>query len=326
VLYDVTDLGSLGGPELDSYAHGINITGQVVGSTNIGPPSYRSHAFLYSGGVMSDLGTLAGKSDSNAWDINDVGQVVGDSGAHAFFYSGGSMTDLGTLGGTLLGETQSYAYGINSTGQAVGWSYWHDPQSQPGDRDPSRAFLYSGGVMMNLGTLGGSNSLAFDINDAGQVVGRADIVGGGSSDAFLYSGGVMTDLGTLGGLGSDAQGINNLGQVVGQATRSDGEEHAFLYSGGVMTDLGTLGTSQSTAFDINTGGQVVGWSNVASGGTAIFHAFVYNGGSLMDLNSLIPSTSGWTLTKANAINDVGQIVGDGTIGGAPHGFLLTPRP
>jgi probable HAF family extracellular repeat protein len=45
---------------------------------------------------------------------------------------------------------------------------------------------------------------------------------------------------------------------------------------------------------------------------------------MLDLNNLIPSGSGWVLQVANGVNDGGQIVGNGTIGGQTHGFLLTP--
>ncbi len=57
------------------------------------------------------------------------------------------------------------------------------------------------------------------------------------------------------------------------------------------------------------------------------HAFLSHGsGPIEDLNDLIPSGSGWTLEQANCVNDNGQIVGLGSIGGHTHAFLLTPTP
>lgn len=48
---------------------------------------------------------------------------------------------------------------------------------------------------------------------------------------------------------------------------------------------------------------------------------------MTDLNTLLDgSGAGWTLNWANDINDLGQIVGIGTIGGQTHAFLLTPEP
>ena len=62
---------------------------------------------------------------------------------------------------------------------------------------PSHAFLYSGGTMADLGTLGGSNSLACAINAAGLVVGYSSVAGDVTSDAFVYSDGRMADLNDL---------------------------------------------------------------------------------------------------------------------------------
>ena len=84
-----------------SQGNAINDQGQVIGeaTTNgIANPI----AFLYTGGGMTNLRTLAGSS-SIAWGINSLGQVTGSadvatsSGAptgHAFLYSCGSMIDL----------------------------------------------------------------------------------------------------------------------------------------------------------------------------------------------------------------------------------------
>lgn len=70
--YTLVDLGTLpGGTE--SQATDIAPSGKVVGSSTA---SGNSHAFLWDGSVMSDLGTLGG-TFSRATSISPSGQVVG---------------------------------------------------------------------------------------------------------------------------------------------------------------------------------------------------------------------------------------------------------
>jgi probable HAF family extracellular repeat protein len=127
----------------------------------------------------------------------------------------------------------------------------------------SHPFFWDRGVITDIGTFGGSNGQVSWINDAGEVVGAADLPGDQQHDAFLWTDGVMTDLGNLGQT-SFAFCINARHQVVGSSLTNDGSYHAFLWERGrPMLDLNTLSTPtsglvMSDAFNINERGEIVG--------------------------------------------------------------------
>lgn len=232
-----TSLGMLDGNY--GTASGINDSGQVVGSVG-------NRAFITgpNGVGMRDLGTLGGDDQSQAYGINDVGQVVGVSmngiQTHAFITgpNGVGMRDLGTLGGQEI----SYAYDINNTGQVAGRSFSAEGRQHAFITGPN------GVGMRDLGTLsgvGGDYTSASGINDAGQVVGRS------GDHAFITGpdGVGMRDLGTPSGDYSEAYAINDAGQVLGQTTAGGGYGHIFITGpdGAGMTDLNFLIASSKRA-------------------------------------------------------------------------------
>ena len=151
--------------------------------------------------------------------------------------------------------------------------------------------------MIDLGTLGGDESAAADINNNNQIVGSSE---NASEDwhAVLWENGTMTDL--TPGYPSQALAINQAGQIVGYS-EATGDQHATLWDHGTQLDLGTLGGYSSIAHDINDHGQVVGIS-VTEGGER--HAFLWSDGNMIDLGTL-----GGIHSTALSINNRGEIVG-----------------
>ena len=92
-----------------------------------------------------------------------------------------------------------------------------------------------------------------------------------------------------------------------------------------MRDLGTLGGPYSRGLSINAEGEVVG--SFAPNYSSV-HAFLWDGTSMQDLNALIspsdPLFGAVTLTDAPGINDLGQIVANGTSQNNVQAYLLTP--
>lgn len=254
-LYREGGMRSVSPPNaFSSEAFGINDEGEVVGSYFA---QEATHAFrLSSRGGFLDLGTLGGTM-TVAVAINDRGQVAGwgrlpgsEIAIRSFLYDG-KMKELGTLGGSTV------ATAINNHGDIVGHF-----ELIPGV-PRLHAFLYQNGTMIDLGTLGGETSIAYDVNDRGQVVGAAS-TSSGARHAFLYENGKMRDLGSL-GLAAQALAINNKGQIVGQTlVRNLGDARAFIFDTGRMRDLNKMVDVSSgwvllDAWDINDRGQIVAY-------------------------------------------------------------------
>jgi probable HAF family extracellular repeat protein len=127
-------------------------------------------------------------------------------------------------------------------------------------------------TVTDLGTLGGTFSQAFGVNNKGSVVGYATLTGDTSLHAFLWRKGAMTDLGTLGGTdtlpASGAYSINDDDEAVGFSETSIPDSQntcgdslvclPVLWRDKTITALPTLGGTDGSASAINNRGQVVG--------------------------------------------------------------------
>ena len=317
--YTVTDLGSLGW--VAAIGTGINATGQISGyvsnSVRVHLTGYRAAKWTSTPGqIIFDLSGIGSFEsyfgyDSQAHDINDAGQLAGasrivgapnpsDNPYHAVRWNGVTPTDLGTLGGT-----ESFGLAINASGQVAGYS-------QIAGNAAYRAVVWTGTTATALGTLGGTNSEAWDINDIGQVVGSSSLPDNVNRHAVRWTGTTPTDLGI-----GDARGINNAGQVIGTMGN-----HATIWTGTTPTDLGTLGGSSSEGLDINAFGVAVGMSFTT--GNLSNEPFISIDGMMYNLNTLLAPNSNLFSLRVTGINDRGQIVGYGNIGGGQHAVRLNP--
>jgi probable HAF family extracellular repeat protein len=175
--------------------------------------------------------------------------------------------------------------------------------------------------MNDLGTLGGSNAIAINVNASGKIAGLSDTstmpnskTGVPPEHPFLWEPrgnhgkGYMLDAGTIGGtLVYSIAGLNERGEFVGQMSLADEQSfHAFKWNGSKLVDLGTFGGPNSNPFAINEAGSVVGEADHPSGCSGpAQHAVLWRRGSMIDLGVI----DGTVRSAANGINAHDQVVG-----------------
>jgi len=312
--FTVIDLGTLGDATL---ASGVNDQGVAVGYAV--DTLYKYHGFTSDQDGFTTITPMGMTAQGQAMGINSLNQAIvasymlGELRTTALLYTNGMPM--------MLGEFMPCA--INDNGKVVGSRYVTDPAGYKFEQ----ACLWEMGTLTTLEQIGGgSHSIAKGLNDAGWVVGSAIRQDSLVPTASLWINGAASDLGSIEGSGgswSQATAVNSANQVVGISQVSGGQKHAFRYdldkAGVVLSrvDLGELGGGYSIANAINDSGAIVGTSDN--------RAFVWEAGAMRDLNTLIGAGSSWQLASATGINELGQIVGFGSLGGDPfRAFLLTP--
>jgi len=335
----LTDLGALPGNN-SSAVFDINSSGIGAGWSETGAIdpvlSYpASHAVRFEHGAVQDLGTLPGGTESFAFAINDNGQIagIGNNGVpdqflgpaffkwstqvRSFIWQNGALHDLGTLGGP-----DTVMAWLNAKGQVAGDSYTNDTPNAATGVPTMHPFLWQNGQMHDLGSLGGTASATFWLNDNGEVVGQGNLVGDHTYHPFLWDGTQLRDLGTLGGAYGSAGHINDEGDVTGWATTpGDTIAHTFLWKNGTMTDLAGAGNSLCTYPEwLNNDDLAVGGSCTSG----VSEALLWTGGRQYDLSKLVSPTD-VQLTEALFISNSGEIIARGDLAnGHHHVFLLMP--
>jgi probable HAF family extracellular repeat protein len=287
--------------------------------------------------TVTDLGTLSGGNFSQPFFINRSGLVSGSSNLpdgtqHATLWLKELKADIGAPG---LGGPNSIAFADNDRFQAAGEAETStaDPNAEDfcgfGTHLTCLPFLWQGGAMLQLPTLGGNNGAANAISNRGEVAGFAENSTPDPGcpapqllhfEPVVWEKGVIHQLPTVGG---DPDGvayeINDNGEVAGASGTCTTfnpnflnnllAAHALLWEKGKATDLGNLGgqTGQAggnAAYSVNNRGEVVGSSDLS--GDTTFHAFLWTRKTgMQDLGTL----SGDVSSNSISINDAGSVVG-----------------
>ncbi len=256
----------LGDPNRQSTATAMHQNGQVVGWV-IGDDEEPFAAILAEGRFIEMPGAVSG---SRAFGTNGENGLVGE----AVLVESSQLpvpvywttTSVEVLPGITEGSA-GRANDVNTIGQIAGW------QASTGNLDESgRAMLWFGNEITDLGQPLDGWSAAFAINETGQVVGVAELVGSGDGQpgttAMLWQDGQSTDLGIPDGFGwAEAVDISDSGLIVGTAgtgnpTSNGSASTAVLWTVNDRFDLNEstagLGSVHLTsAVSVNTFGQIL---------------------------------------------------------------------
>lgn len=293
----ITELPLLPGGTYSS-AYAINDTGKIVGVANDSTGTL--HTVQWENGQISILPVYSGSAVSVPSDINDAGEIsgtlaVGGQNAGIYWDTQPNAFPLPGLPG-VVGSFVS-ARAINASGQIAGRA------QEGGPTLAGHAVVWLANTFQtDLGFMGGgAYSDAYDINDAGAVVGVAGVANT-NLHAFLWQNGQFTDLSTWSGAGpfTKAFGINNHGVIVGL----NANVAAYWQNGAVHSLPMPAGISAFTpAIDINDAGDKI------ATGMKLFPnevGVLWRNGTPIDLGTL----PGGNISRARRINEAGVIVGE----------------
>ncbi|MTW00560.1 PEP-CTERM sorting domain-containing protein [Duganella ginsengisoli] len=246
--------------------------------------------------------------------FNLPGTHYDETSYHAYTYSSQGYQRV-TPPTSHASNPHSYAEDINDSGTVVGANF------------DGYAYLPARFQQKQITEFPLGYGDASAINNSGTIVGtfEYDEPGWFRHHSFIYLNGKVQDIPVQGIDSIYAEDLNDANKVVGRITAATGGGgYAYIYSEGQVQKLDVFGAFYSQASGINNRDQVVGTYGASYNDQK---PFLYDGGTAYDLNALVRPGSGVTITGAAAINDVGQIAGQGCDkSGNCYALLLSAVP
>jgi probable HAF family extracellular repeat protein len=156
----------------------------------------------------------------------------------------------------------------------------------------------------DLGTLGGSASRGYGLNDSGTVAGYA-YDGTNRPRGTIWRDSGPTQLDNLpNGLREHAQDVNASGEVIGFAESSQGSNRAVIWDAdGTLRTLTSFGSGESYGRDINDAGEAVGYVYTSD---TDYEAFLVRADDMMERLEGLESHD---QSRATGINADGAVTG-----------------
>lgn len=337
--YSITDLGALPGATA-AYAYGMNDNGDVAGWSSSGSVST---GFVWSRGVMTSTGWL-GNPGSGMFAVNLYGQAVGvaNPSTSGVLQSQGVLYRNNALLAIDTSAPSLFAHSITNTGVIVGDytkggggsssgvfvpAFWMEDPSKPGRFRRTDLSPASGDNM----------AYANAANQSMLIAGYTQSQFNGTRACLWNNDSKHTPVVLAPAPGDqtgEATGINDLGQAAGFSWFGIYRVTPVIWSADAShtpTALPFLaGTTHAMARAINNLGQVIGTggepdpANGASFSGTI--PVVWLNGQIFLLQSLLDASGdGWQIIEAVAINNAGQIAGNGIHNGVRAAFIMNPN-
>lgn len=307
-VYDLPVTANLGVNPVVQLNNGLigGTAGGMVGANEAVLPFVGSSAESFTSLSYLGFEQAFGQAINENGDVAGSAAYLNEDGSRRWtlyrFSVAGGVHDLGMFNGG-----GGAVYDMNERGDVVGFS-----TIVSGPMFLGRGFFYSDATgTVNLGTLGGYQSYAVDVNNDGLVTGWANTPEQFYRAIAWQSEEQLRDLGTLGGHNSRGFFVNDAGEIFGQAEKANSETVWFVWRDGVgMREFRPrAGTFVSLVFQSSSRGDLTGLYFDESGRGVLFRYSAESG--FTDLVNVGPDGLGRLIDVNRRGEAVAMVQGEG---------------